>query len=156
MTLDTTAILIIVLIVCIIILAGLVIRLEMKLKRFLVTKGASSIDDSLTKLAHDTKELQTFRKELEAYLKTVEKRIRRSVQAIHTLRFNPFKGTGSGGNQSFATAFMNEEGDGVVISSLYSREHVSIFSKPIKKSSSEFELTVEEKAALSEARKNIS
>ncbi|MBI5126461.1 MAG: DUF4446 family protein [Candidatus Taylorbacteria bacterium] len=152
---DITSILIGALILCVIILATLVIRLEIKLKRFLVAKGAVSIDDSLTKLSSDTKELQTFRTELESYLKTVEKRLRRSVQSIHTIRFNPFKGTGSGGNQSFATAFMNEDGDGVVISSLYSREHVSVFSKPVKKSASEYELTVEEKTALTEAKKTL-
>lgn len=152
---DITSILIGILIVCVIVLAALVIRLEFKLKRFLVSKGAHSIDDSLTKLSSDTKELQGFRDELEKYLKTVEKRLRKSVQSIHTVRFNPFKGTGSGGNQSFATAFINEEGDGVVVSSLYSREHISVFSKPIKKSGSEYELTVEEKEALTEAKAGL-
>jgi hypothetical protein len=60
-----------------------------------------------------------------------------------------------GGNQSFATAFLNEDGDGVVISSLYSREHTSVFAKPVKKHSSEHEMSNEEKEAMEEARKNL-
>ncbi len=148
-------ILILVLVGCIVILAILVIRLEYKMKKFLVSKSSTNIDDSLVDLNARAKELESFRTELETYLKTVEVRLRRSIQGVATIRFNPFKGTGGGGNQSFSTTFINEEGDGVVISSMYSREHVSIFSKPIKKLTSEFELSEEEKNTLLEARKNI-
>jgi hypothetical protein len=101
------------------------------------------------------KELENFRTDLEKYLTTVEKRLKKSVQGIHTVRFNPFKGTGGGGNQSFATAFLNEDSNGVVISSLYSREHVSVYSKPVKNGSSEFELSLEEKEAIADARKLV-
>lgn len=148
-------IIILVLILLIVVLATLVIRLEYKMKRFLVSKSARTIDDSLNDINERTKEIERFRTELELYLNTVEIRLRKSVQAVHTLRFNPFKGTGGGGNQSFATAFVNEEGNGVVISSMYSREHVSVFSKPIKKFIPEFELSEEESTVLSEARKNL-
>lgn len=144
-----------ILIGCIVVLAVLVIRLEYKMKKFLISKSSTNIDDSLVDLHARTKELESFRNELETYLKTVEIRLRRSIQGVATIRFNPFKGTGSGGNQSFSTTFLNEEGDGVVISSMYAREHVSIFSKPIKKHTSEFELSEEEKNTLLEARKNI-
>ena len=148
-------IIILVLILLIVVLATLVIRLEYKMKHFLVSKSARTIDDSLDDINERTKEIERFRTELEIYLNTVEIRLRKSVQAVHTLRFNPFKGTGGGGNQSFATAFVNEEGNGVVISSMYSREHVSVFSKPIKKFIPEFELSEEESTVLSEARKNL-
>ena len=47
---------------------------------------------------------------------------------------------------------LNEEGDGVVLSSLYSRERMSIFAKPIKNGKSEYELTEEEKKLLEKAR----
>ena len=144
-----------ILIFCIILLAILVIRLEYKIKKFLVSKSSKNIDDSLQDLNTRSKDLENFRSEIESYLKSVERRLRRSVQSIHTIRFNPFKGTGSGGNQSFATSFINEEGDGVIISSMYSREHISIFSKPIKKNSPEFELSEEESVSLSEAKKNL-
>ena len=118
----------------------LVIIMHVKLRRFLVGIDSKHIGDSLTSVSEDLKNLQIFRKELEEYLTTVEKRLKKSIQTVKTVRFNPFKGTGGGGNQSFATSFLNEEGDGVVISSLYSRDHVSIFSKPVKKLKSEFEL----------------
>ena len=149
------AIAVIILAIITIVLAVMVIMMWSKQKRFLVGIDSENISDSLTHTSTNLDDLQAFRKELEEYLATVEKRLRKSVQSVHTVRFNPFKGTGGGGNQSFATAFLNEDGDGVLISSLYSREHVSIFSKPIKKSASEHELSDEEKEALEEAKKGL-
>ncbi len=132
-----------------------VVFMYLKLRRFLVGINSDHIGDSLTHVSKNLDDLQKFRTELEVYLAEVERRLRKSVQSVHTVRFNPFKGSGGGGNQSFSTAFVNEEGDGVIISSLYSREHVSIFSKPVKKHSSEFELSEEESESLEAAKKGL-
>lgn len=144
-------------ILCIITIVLLIITImmNMKLRKFLIDKDGENIGDSLIFAADNIKELQSFKKELEAYLLTVENRLKKSVQSVHTVRFNPFKGAGEGGNQSFATAFLNEDGDGVVVSSLYSRDHVSVFGKPVKKHSSEYELSGEEKEALAKAKEKL-
>ena len=118
-------------------------------------KPGKSLEDSIMTIKGDLNDLEKFRKDMEEYLTQVEKRLRRSTQGIETIRFNPFKGAGQGGNQSFATAFLDENGDGLVISSLYARERVSIFSKPIKKYVSEFELSEEEKKAIDSAKKKL-
>lgn len=140
-----------ILIISIVILMVMILKMDAKLRRFLVGNKSENLSDSLRAVDVSIKELETFRTELEAYLLTVEKRLKKSVQAVYTVRFNPFKGTGSGGNQSFATAILNEQRDGVVISSLYAREHVSLFSKPIKNGISEYELSDEEKEAVAGA-----
>jgi hypothetical protein len=85
----------------------------------------------------------------------VESRLRRSNQAVETIRFNAFRDSGVGGNQSFATAMINENGDGVVISSLYSRERVSVFSKQVSSFNSEIELSEEERKAISGAKTKL-
>lgn len=129
-----------------------IIRLEIKLRHVLRGKNAVNLGDSIVGLDKDIKEILGTQKEAEEYLKTVETRLRQSVQGVHTVRFNPFKGTGVGGNQSFATAFINEKGDGVVISSMHSRDRTSIYAKPIVNSKSEYELTTEEKEAITKAK----
>jgi len=131
-----------------IVLLVLVIIMYFKMRRFLVGFDSKHIGDSLGVVSSGLSDIQSFRTELEKYLTTVENRLRKSVQSVHTVRFNPFKGTGGGSNQSFATGFINEEGDGVVISTLYSRDHVSVFAKPVKKHVSEYELSDEEKEVL--------
>jgi len=129
-----------------------IIRLEMKLRNVLRGKNAVNLEDSIVGLDKDIKEALKNQIEMEEYLKGAEKRLCQSVQGVHTVRFNPFKGTGVGGNQSFATAFINEKGDGVVISSMHSRDRTSIYAKPIVNSKSEYELTTEEKEAIKNAR----
>lgn len=145
-----------VLIAVCLLLIGWIIRLEIKLGKFLRGSNAKSLENTIVDAHKKLDMLGEFRKDSLAYFGDVEKRLRRSVQAVETVRFNPFKGSGEGGNQSFSTAFIDEEGNGVVISSLYSRERVSVFSKPLKKFQSTFELTEEESEVLGQSKKNIS
>jgi hypothetical protein len=155
MVYDLTTILFIVCGVLILSLFGWVMSLQSKVKKLLIGSGAKNLGDSLTNISGELKDFGTFRTELENYLQTVEKRLRKSIQGVHTLRYNPFQGTGEGGNQSFVTAFVNEDGDGVVLSSLYSRDRVSIYSKSIKAFKSEFELTQEEQEAIEKAKVEV-
>ena len=135
-------------VICLVLLVW-VIRLERKMSKMLVGKS-ENIEQSMQVLRKDHQEMQKFADEMQKYLTTVESRLRRSVQNVETVRFNAFDGAGA--NQSFATAFINEEGDGVVVSSLYARDRTSVFSKPIKAHISEFELSDEEKKAIEQAR----
>ena len=139
----------------IVILVGLIIRLEVRINRLLVGKDSRSLEDSIVHAKKDIENLQMFRKDSLNYFTDVEDRLSRSIQSVETVRFNPFKGVGEGGNQSFATAFISENGDGVVVSSLYSRERVSVFSKPIKKFESTFDLTEEEQSVISASKTNL-
>jgi len=72
------------------------------------------------------------------------------VRGVGVVRFNPF--TAQGGNQSFAAAFLDEQGSGVVLSTLYARDRVGVYAKPVDNGSSSFELTEEEKEAISKAK----
>ncbi len=134
------------------IIIGWNIRLEMKIKKLLIGKSAKSLEDSIVAAGENLKELNIFQKEVIAHFLNVEKRLKRSIQSVETVRFNPFKGNGDGGNQSFSTAFISENGDGVVVSSLYSRDRVSIFSKPVTTFESKFELTEEENEVIGNSK----
>ena len=123
--------------------------IELRLKKFFRGKGAKELEGVLLSLSDDLKKLNVSKEEIEKYLETVEKRLKKSVQGIGIIRFNPFEDAGS--NQSFSVAFLNVEGDGVVISSLYSREKVSVYAKPIKNYKSEYSLSEEEKGAVKNA-----
>lgn len=143
----TAAILIVILIIWI-------WKLERRLKK-LLGSGSMNIENSLIENHKKIKDLEIFRHNAENHLNNLEKRIKRSVRAIKTIRFNPFKGTGDGGNQSFSSAFIDEEGSGVVVTGLYHRERISIFAKPVKGFNSEFELSEEERLAIDGAHSEI-
>lgn len=141
--------------ISIVILIGWIVRLEIKIRRLLLGKNARSLEDSIAEGHKNLEKLNEFQKEAIAHFVNVEKRLKRSIQAVETIRFNPFKGTGEGGNQSFSTSFTSENGNGVVISSLYSRDRVSIFSKPLEKFGSSFELTEEEREVIKNSKNNL-
>jgi len=72
-----------------------------------------------------------------------------NIQNVSVVRFNPFKE--AGGNQSFAIALTDKKKSGVVISSLYARERMNVFAKPITKGVSEYKLTEEEQLAINQS-----
>ncbi len=119
---------------------------EKRLKRFFVGKKAKDLEDTLISLTEEITKLKKRQDETETELKLVNNKLRKSIRGLETIRFNPFPDQGS--NQSFAIGMLNEDGDGVVISSLYSRDRMSVFAKPIKDNKSTYELSEEEKEAL--------
>lgn len=122
--------------------------LERRISKLTGGKNGASLEEAIMSAHRAIEALHAFEKETTAELSRVDARIKKKLHGVKTLRFNPFAGTGTGGNQSFAAAFLDEEGDGVVLSTLYSREKVSIFAKPVKAKHSEFELTEEERKVL--------
>ena len=86
---------------------------------------------------------------LESRLATLDQRARGAVQRVGVVRYNPFEDTGS--NQSFALAMLDDRANGVVISSLHSRQSTRIYLKPISAGRSETALSDEEAEALRRA-----
>lgn len=131
-----------------------IIRLEIRLRKFIRGKNAQSLEDIIKDSLDMIAELDIFKRDMQNYAKTVEHRLNQSIRGVHTLRFDAFEGTGSGGKQSFSTAFLNAQGDGVIISGLYARDRISVFAKPVEHFTSIHELSLEEKDALTNAQKS--
>jgi hypothetical protein len=73
-----------------------------------------------------------------------------AFQHLGMLRFNPFHDTG--GDQSFAVALADGNGNGVVLSSLHARDVTRVYAKPLQSWESAYSLTDEEKRAITLAR----
>ncbi|MCE9585046.1 DUF4446 family protein [Candidatus Nomurabacteria bacterium] len=127
-----------------------IVKTEKRLKRFFIGKKAKDLEDTINVLQDDIEKLKNAREQIEKELINVNAKLRKSIRGVETLRFNPFPDQGS--NQSFAIGVLNEDGDGLVMSSLYSRDRMSVFAKPIKNGKSEYELTEEEKEVLNKAK----
>ena len=125
------------------------INTEKRLKRFFIGKKGKDLEYTLVMLTEDIEKLKKAKENTEKELSSINAKLRKSIRGLETIRFNPFPDQGS--NQSFAIGMLNEDGDGVVISSLYSRDRMSIFAKPVKNRNSEYELSEEEKNALKKA-----
>ena len=108
------------------------LRIELRLKKFLRGKDAQNLEDVVNILSKEVNSLEEFQKEAAQAMSLLNEKIATSIRGVGLVRFNPFKGSGSGGNQSFAVALIDVDGNGLIISSLYTRERVSTYAKPLK------------------------
>ena len=109
---------------------------------------AKTLEKTLRALDTDIQELFEISNKIHALAN-------RSIHKVAMVRFNPFKDLG--GNQSFSLALLDGKNDGIIISSLHTREGTRVYSKAITKGeASEHELTDEEQSILAQAKaKNI-
>lgn len=134
----------------IIILLLWVIFTEYRFRKFFAGTKAKNLEDVMIHLGEEMAKLENSHDRVNKHLVVIDKRLDKSIRGIEAIRFNPF--LDGGNNQSFAISFLNDEGDGVIMSSLYARDRMSIFAKPIKNGKSEFELSVEEKEVLEKSK----
>jgi Protein of unknown function (DUF4446) len=87
--------------------------------------------------------------QLKSRTTTTEAVQKKAVQRTGLVRYNPFEDTG--GNQSFAVALLDANGDGVVVSSLHARQNTRVYAKAIVGGRSEAALSDEETEALRKA-----
>jgi hypothetical protein len=98
------------------------------------------------------KQFQDLKKDFEKLSRKFaefKKESKSAVQKVGIVRFNPFSELG--GEQSFSIALLNADNDGLVITSLYTREGDRVYGKPIKNGESKYQLSNEEKEAIARA-----
>ena len=89
--------------------------------------------------------------QLQKALNQLKINLKSSLQKIGFVRFNPFSQTG--GDQSFSLALLDAKDNGLVISSLHSRETTRLYTKTIKAGKAEgYELSKEESKAIQIAK----
>lgn len=146
-----TIILFYVISVIVIIILLWILMIEIRLKKIFAGTKARNLEEMIVLIGKKINQIESSQEKIDSHLMTVDNKLSKSIRNIETLRFNPF--VDAGGNQSFAISFMNDEGNGVVMSSLYARDRMSIFAKPIVNGKSEFELSSEEKEVLEKSIK---
>lgn len=87
--------------------------------------------------------------DLAARTAALEVASRTMFSRVGLVRYNPFEETG--GNQSFALALLDAEGDGWVLSSLHARSGTRVYAKAIAAGRSDTALSEEESAAIRQA-----
>jgi len=121
-------------------------RLKKNAKILFAGKKASDLEEVLLGQIEKSKELEQAVVSLKDMDQRVIKALSYAVQKVGMVRFNPFGEVGS--NQSFALALLDNYNSGVIILSLYSRDGVRIYAKPVEAGKSEYQLSKEEAEAL--------
>ncbi|SDG78389.1 DUF4446 family protein [Desulfosporosinus hippei] len=101
------------------------------------------MDVLLDKYIQKVSDLEQNLEKCNERLDPIEIKLRASIDRAEIQRFRAFEDVGS--DLSFAVAFLNQEGDGLVLSSIHSREEARIYAKPISGGQSQYSLSDEEK-----------
>lgn len=108
---------------------------------------------ALQSLASRLSETTARTERLVARAEQIDAALAHTVQGVGLVRFRAFQDTG--GDQSFALALMDGEGNGVVLSALYGRGATRIYAKPVQGWLSPKALGEEEEQALAQAREIV-
>ena len=92
-------------------------------------------------------------KALDERLVGLERTLKRDLHRVGFLRYNSFSDVGS--DLSFTLALLNENGDGVVFTSIYSREETRTYGKSVRKFVPQQGASKEEQSAIAMARTGV-
>ncbi len=85
----------------------------------------SSLNHLIAVSERNSKDIESLTVNLNAEITENKKHLQR----LGFKRYNPF--TDTGGDQSFTAAFLDDLGDGIMISSLHSRENTRLYAKKV-------------------------
>lgn len=118
----------------------------------LLSRGSVGLEESILKYYSGVEENQSKINDLQARVALLEGWQASPIQHVSLVRFNAFENVGS--NLSFSAALLDDNGSGLIISSIYGREDSRIFAKPIEKEKSAYRLSQEEEKAIYQAMNN--
>lgn len=124
-------------------------ELRRRYAALLTGTSGEDLGQLLTMYVEQTRLTASTAEQLTTSADRMEIKLRRSLQRLGLVRFNAFEGLG--GEQSFAVALLDDEGGGVVLSSLQGRDESRLYAKPVEKWDSTYTLSVEEKEAIGRA-----
>jgi hypothetical protein len=76
-------------------------------------------------------------------------RLAGAVQKVALLRYDAFEDVG--GRLSFSCAMLDAQGDGVVVTSINGRQDTRVYAKPVRRGTSDYNLSEEEEQAIRDA-----
>lgn len=131
-------------------------KLKMFQKSYLALQtyiNGNSLDELLGDYIGEVKKIREEMERNGKRMEQVEAKLRSSVDRAELIRFNAFDNMGS--DLSFALALLNQEGNGVVLSSINSREESRVYAKPIVKGESTYQLSEEERNVINKAKETV-
>jgi hypothetical protein len=130
----------------------LALRIRKLRRQYTILRGEASEKDIIAAISGFLGRVDSQEGRLDgivADLKDQVMRGRLALQRFHIVRYDAFEDMG--GRLSFSAALLDENGDGVVITSINGRTETRTYAKPVKGMSSEHNLSEEEREAITGA-----
>lgn len=138
--------------VALLIAATAVVFLAVVRKRLTLLQGRAGEKDILEAVAQQVEEVRGLRgdiRQLDQNVQVLAQTIQGAIQRFSVYRYDAFEDMG--GKMSFSAAFLNDKGDGVVISCINGRQEARTYAKPVAAARSDYNLSPEEEEAIRRA-----
>jgi ABC-type multidrug transport system fused ATPase/permease subunit len=134
-----------------IIALSFVFSLSLRIKK--LTRGSQgSFEDVIQDVQSTLTDYQSFKSNAQSLQSSLEAKVSEIKSCSECYNFKAFDGMG-GGKNSFVTAFLDDYGNGVLLSTIDTRDRVNIFAKSITAWESERTLSEEESQVLTKLKK---
>jgi len=134
-----------------IVLTYFLFKIIRKNKTFFSLKSGTDIYKTINGYLEKSRQVEIKGEEIKKEIEKTNKDFSSCLQKVGVIRYNPFKEIG--GDQSFSIALLNQDDDGVIITSIQSRQGNRAYAKLIKAKKSEYNLSTEEIEAIILANK---
>lgn len=127
-------------------------KLKEKYNKFMNGFGEVNMEQLLERCIDNINKVGEKNREIELHINNLERNLIQCVQKVAVVRYNAFDDVGS--DLSFSVAMLNSNDDGIVLSSIYSRDSSISYAKPVIGAKSKYTLSAEEIQAIEMARKS--
>lgn len=127
-------------------------KLRKARKEYVILRGEHGPRDVLSAVGQVFQKVDSLDSRVDSIVTTQEEQSalgRFAVQRFGLIRYDAFEDMG--GRLSFSAALLDDHGDGLVITSINGRTETRTYAKPVKRLTSEHNLSTEERAAIESA-----
>ncbi|MFM1654748.1 DUF4446 family protein [Brevibacillus sp. B_LB10_24] len=144
---------ILILLIFVTVLNSRISRLQRKMKRFLAGSDGGNIEAGLTRMLDQLDEYKQKQADQQFMINRLSQKLTNRCGNLAVIRYNAFDDTGS--DLSFSLALLDDEKNGVVLTSIFGRHESRIYAKPVQAGESTYLLTEEETDAIRKASQLI-
>jgi hypothetical protein len=132
-----------------IILLGRTAKIQRKFNRIMKGTSAVSLEEMINSYQTKVDTAEENAALAVDHTRLLSNQIRHCVQKVGVVRFKAFEDVGS--DLSYAVALLDDQNDGVVLTSIFGRNSSTSYAKPIEKGISRYTLSDEELYAMNKA-----
>lgn len=128
-------------------------KMRRKYEAMMSGNGVEDLESLLIDLKNQSERLEEEQREHKAVIEAAQTKMRGMKSKVAMKRYNAF---GERGNDlSFSMAILDDNSNGIILTSLHNRENSYIYSKPLEGGNSQYPLSPEEKEVIALALQQI-
>ncbi len=128
-------------------------KVKKRVNLFMGNNNSADFEDMLKDYLQQSKAIDDKQNRILDGINSLQNQIKFCIQKVSIIRYNPFDDVG--GDLCYAIAILDQNNDGFVLNSVYSRDGCYTYAKPIERGiCSKYKLSSEEQQAVSRAIEN--